>query len=116
MLLVLLRARLYTGVFALTDAGGSSLAPLLLPLLAAVPCLPAMVVALAVGHRLHTALSGIALLLILNGHVMVLGVSSSLLPRGSQAPLWIDAAFVVVLALAGGLPPLIHLRRRPAVF
>jgi hypothetical protein len=112
MLLVLIRARIHTGAFALSDAGGASLCPILLPLLGVVPCMPALTLALAVGHRLHTALSGIALLLIFHGHVMVLAVASSLLPRGSQAPLWIDAAFVVVLALVGGLPPLIHLKRR----
>jgi hypothetical protein len=108
--LIVARSYLNTGALRLGDGGGGGLGPVVVPLVAIVLTLPGLVVAGAVGHKAHAVVAGVVTLFILHAHVMLLAALSSAFPRGSSAPLVIDGAVVAVLALVGGLPPLVHLR------
>lgn len=108
---VALRALSRTGRLALTDADGDSLLPLLLLGLCVVPVAAGLVVSAAAGDGRRMALSGGALLALLNLPGMAFLVVASLLGMGSRAGTVAALGLIAVLTLAGSLPPLALLRR-----
>jgi hypothetical protein len=64
-----------------------------------------------VGDRLRTAISGVALIMVFHGHPMILIALSTTLGNDSTLAHGLHLAVMVVAALVGGLPPLVHTRR-----
>ena len=83
----------------LVDTDGGPAGLFLLPLIAVVPCVAGFVAASAVGHRRKAALATLAFLLILIGH---------------SVTVLLEAPVLVGLALVGGVPILLDLRRPAA--
>jgi hypothetical protein len=108
---VVIRSWALFGQPALRATDGGDLSILLLPFGATVPCLAGMLTAAAVGDRVRTVISGAAFLLVFYGHILLLASLTAFFDRGSNIPRLIDIAFVVLIALIGGIPPLVHLRR-----
>ena len=66
------------------SASGGSIADLVLPLAALVPCLPALLVAGAVGHTLHTIFGAAGVIGIFHGHVLVLALLRAIRSRAAR--------------------------------
>jgi len=106
-----LHAWLHVGRFALVDSDGHSLVRLLLGFGVVLPCHAGLVLSAAVGDRARMIVSGAAWIAAING-VPVLLFAAERLGQGDRgASLAIQAAGMACIALVGGLPPLVHLRR-----
>jgi hypothetical protein len=109
--IILIRTWMRYGVFGLRAADGGKLGELVIPFAAAAPCLAGVLTAAAVGDRLRTAISGVALIMVFHGHPMILIALSTTLGNDSTLAHGLHLAVMVVVALVGGLPPLVHTRR-----
>ena len=113
---IVARVWLITGAPALVDSDGDSLARVALPFAGLILCLPALLVALAVGDRLNMVLSGVAILFIFHLHLLLLVALMGMFPRGSPTPKLLHALIVMAVTLIGSLPVLARLKRPgPAV-
>lgn len=111
---VVVRSWLRFGRLGLTTADGGNLSLLLIPFAAAVPCLAGLLVAAAVGDRPRSIISGACFLLAFYGHLVLLAFLDTTFGPESTLPGLIDGAVLSALALLGGIPPLVHLRRESA--
>jgi len=98
----LLVAVLEHRAWAVLDFDRNPAARAFLPMVAAVPCVAGFVAASAAARRDKALLAGLALLLVVQGHLLMLML-------GPPAPL--HAAVLVGAAAAGGVPVLFDLRR-----
>jgi hypothetical protein len=91
--------------WAVLDFERNPAARLVVPLVAAVPCVAGFVAASAAARKGKALLAGLALLVIVHGHLLMLIL---------KVPAVLHAAMLVALALVGGVPVLFDLQRRAA--
>jgi hypothetical protein len=109
--IILVRSWARFGVFGLHAADGGALGELVFPFAAAVPCMAGALTAAAVGDRLRTVISGVALLMVFHGHPVLLIALGATLGGDSELAHGLHLAAMLLVALIGGVPPLVHLRR-----
>jgi hypothetical protein len=101
----LLDTWLETGVLRLQDQDGDSAGKYILPFIAAVPTVAGGMICAAVGDKVRGMISLAASIGVLVGHHVCLIL---------KFPVPLHTAVMIVLAALGGIPPLVHLRKRRA--
>jgi hypothetical protein len=103
----------HTGLMRILDLEEHSSLLLVRPLAFAVPAAAGLAVSMAVGDRLRTGISLAAVIALLPVHIALWITLSSagMSPREPGAGMAVDLVVLAALALIGGLPPLIHLRK-----
>ncbi len=96
---------LKTGVFRFEDFDGDPGGRLLVPLVAAVPCLAGGLTSAAAGDGVRGWICLVSGMGVFVGNMVCLG---------TKVPWPSHAALLLLLAAAGGIPPLVHLRGRTA--
>jgi hypothetical protein len=91
--------------WAILDFDRNPAARLFVPLVAAVPCVAGFVAASAAARKHKALLAGLALALVVQGHLLMLIL---------KVPAVLHAAVLIALALVGGGPVLFELRRPSA--
>lgn len=97
----------------LMGVGDENLLPFfLVPMLAAVPILAGLMACVAIGDRVRGYISAVSVLLLLPAQLVTMEalIQNGISPRSSTG-VAIDVGALGLLALAGGVPPLVHLRR-----
>ncbi len=108
---VVMRSWLRHGLPALLDADGDSIAMLVAPMAVLVPVVAGFLVAAAAGARGRTIVSGLTLLVVVHGHVMLYSLLENLWGTESCLPEVVDISFLAAAVAVAAIPPLRLLSR-----
>jgi hypothetical protein len=96
---------------ALLDGDGDSIAMLVAPMVVLVPILAGFLVASAAGARGRTIVSGIILIVVIHGHVMLYSLLERCYGGESAVPEIVDLGLLGAAVVAAAIPPLQLLSR-----